>query len=579
MVARARRIDPVSAALVVGPILVFAVMAWRLRWTHDDGFITLRVVDQVFAGNGPVYNQGQRVEAFTSPLHVGLLVVARALFGWALDQAWLGLIITLVSAVAGLSASAAGAARLARAGGARRRLVPFGLLVPVAIPPMWEYATAGLETGIAIGWVGISFWLVALVVTSGIERRLWLVAAFVGLGPLVRPELALFSVALLAVLLTSAAVRGERKLRLTMLAAALALPVAYQVFRMGYYATLVPNTALAKEASGSRWGQGWYYLTNFTSPYLVVVPLLAFAAWLGFGRRRSLTRSFGGPDGRNLVAAMLAAAVAQTMYVVRVGGDYMHGRMLLIPMFALCCPLAVVAVPKAQQARTVVSACVAGTAIWAAFVGLSRRAPLPEGFFGSRAVAEQRPFFTSYAGNPHPVTLDDWRASFLWQAGDEARRAHAADRDVLLNHVEYPGITLGRETPLDAGRGTFLFIDGIGVASARAGVDVDVIDLHGLADPLSSRMPSLVPRGLPGHEKVLPEAWALAEAGQSQVSEAAADAVVATGCGDLQRLLAAIRGPLTPGRFVRNVAASPGFTRLVLPKDPAEASACARVGR
>jgi arabinofuranosyltransferase len=37
------------------------------RWVQEDGFITIRVAQQVLAGNGPVYNAGERVEAFTSP--------------------------------------------------------------------------------------------------------------------------------------------------------------------------------------------------------------------------------------------------------------------------------------------------------------------------------------------------------------------------------------------------------------------------------------------------------------------------------------------------------------------------------
>ena len=67
----------------------------------------------------------------------------------------------------------------------------------------------------------------------------------------------------------------------------------YQVFRMGYYAALVPNTALAKAAGGSRWSQGWYYLGNFVLPYGLYVPLAVFAAWLWLGRRRSMSKTFG----------------------------------------------------------------------------------------------------------------------------------------------------------------------------------------------------------------------------------------------------------------------------------------------
>ncbi len=236
-------------------------MAWTWRWTHDDGFITFRVVDQVFAGHGPVYNQGERVEAFTSPLHLGLLVVLRALFGWALDQAWLSLLLTLGAAAGGMVAAADGARSLARAGGARGRFVPFAILVPAALPPMWEYATAGLETGLAVGWVGLSFCLLARLAArqkevgrqpAGAEplvgrRRLLVIAAVVGLGPLVRPECTVLSIGFVVALATFAAARPVRRWQLV--AAAVALPLAYELFRMAYYAALVPNTALAKAAS------------------------------------------------------------------------------------------------------------------------------------------------------------------------------------------------------------------------------------------------------------------------------------------------------------------------------------------
>lgn len=576
---RRRTTDWVSAALIGLPIVGFVVMAWSKRWTHDDGFITLRVVDQVFAGHGPVYNSGQRVEAFTSPLHLFLLVVARALFGWALNEAWLGVILTIGGAVAGLLGAVAGSAVLARASGAKGRLLPLGILVPVALPPMWEYATAGLETGIAIGWIGISFWLLARVATADRKAldppRLWPVAIVVGLGPLVRPEGLILSVAFVAVLAASHAAGPDRRRRLSVVAVAAALPLAYEVFRMGYYGTLVPNTALAKAAGGSRWGQGWYYLVNFAGPYLLVVPLVVFGAWLAVGRRWSITRTFGGSDGRNLVAATVAGAALQALYVVRVGGDYMHARMLLMPMFALCCPLAVVVLPRAARASTAVVACVATLGGWAALVSLAQRPPHPESFFGGHSIAEQRVFYAKLAGNPHPVTLDEWSGSYPYRIGEEARQAHAAGRDQLITAVGFGGITLPPVEQLPEGSGAVLFLDGIGVAGERAGVDVPVIDLHGLADPIASRVPILHPRELPGHEKVLPQSWALAEAGVRPGDPLAGSAPLALHCGDVGRLLRAIDGPITPARFLRNLVDAPGFTTLVIPKEPdATASAC-----
>jgi len=58
-VATARTRLPRSAAsllLVALPILILAVIAWQRRWVAEDGFINFRVVNNIFAGHGPVFN-------------------------------------------------------------------------------------------------------------------------------------------------------------------------------------------------------------------------------------------------------------------------------------------------------------------------------------------------------------------------------------------------------------------------------------------------------------------------------------------------------------------------------------------
>ncbi|WP_436772832.1 hypothetical protein [Yinghuangia sp. YIM S09857] len=81
-----RRLDLAATA---GPTVFLAAMGWNRRWMADDGLILTRVVRQVVAGNGPVYNVGERVETSTgtawqwllvavhSQMH-GLLIAARA---------------------------------------------------------------------------------------------------------------------------------------------------------------------------------------------------------------------------------------------------------------------------------------------------------------------------------------------------------------------------------------------------------------------------------------------------------------------------------------------------------------------
>ncbi|MDN5760436.1 MAG: hypothetical protein L0H59_18265, partial [Tomitella sp.] len=59
-----------TAAVTVVGILVagglFTYGAWQRRWTADDGLIVMRTVRNLYAGNGPVFNKGERVEVNTS---------------------------------------------------------------------------------------------------------------------------------------------------------------------------------------------------------------------------------------------------------------------------------------------------------------------------------------------------------------------------------------------------------------------------------------------------------------------------------------------------------------------------------
>src|SRR5919201_6464144 len=74
---RVLRIDRRRTATLVAvmvPMIVILIMGWQHRWIADDGFINFRYVDQIRHGNGPVFNAGERVEAFTSPLWLALLV-------------------------------------------------------------------------------------------------------------------------------------------------------------------------------------------------------------------------------------------------------------------------------------------------------------------------------------------------------------------------------------------------------------------------------------------------------------------------------------------------------------------------
>ena len=176
------------------PALLLLVLGWTQRWVTDDAFINFRVVDQLLAGNGPVFNAGERVEAYTSPLWLAILAAIHGILGFV-SLEWLTVVLGLLLSVAGVAMATAAAALLAHP--RRGLLIPAGALVFVALPPTWDYATSGLENGLVFAWLGGTY-LALVAAHRGDVTRIGAIAVLAGLGPLIRPDLALFSVAFAA---------------------------------------------------------------------------------------------------------------------------------------------------------------------------------------------------------------------------------------------------------------------------------------------------------------------------------------------------------------------------------------------
>ncbi|MGH9182250.1 MAG: hypothetical protein ACRDZ9_00220 [Acidimicrobiales bacterium] len=564
-----------AASLTVPPAFL-AGAGWARRWVAEDAFITLRVVDQIFAGNGPVFNAGERVEAATSPLWTSLLAGSRLLLPVPVER--LSVLLGLGLTLAGLLLATLASLRLVRLSHRSGPVVPLGALVVVAVPPMWDFATSGLETGLTFCWLGGCFWLLARhrpgPGTRPPPRGLSLAgAATMGLGPLVRPDLAVFSVAFLVALL--AVTGGSWRRRGALLGAGLALPLLYQVFRMGYYAALVPNAAFAKEASMARWSQGWYYLGDLVGTYRLAVPLAVVGA-LALALAVRLSRR-GGASAL-LLGAPVVGALLHGAYVVRVGGDFMHGRLLLPALFGLAMPVMVVVAGGALRlgaAATVLA--------WAA-TSAGLRPPYDP--VGPGMIADERRFYADAASQPNPVVVADYGASEWAQMGREARSWAVAGRGLLaLRPAGQPAHLLDLDPGL--GIGAAVASGNVGILGFAAGTDVGVVDLLGLGDSLGGRI-LLTQRQRPGHEKVLDPAWVvarLAARGAALPATVSPTGVAAARralrCGQLAELLEATQAPLTPTRFLTNMAQALHLHGLRVDNDPrrAERQLCRGPGR
>src|SRR6185503_12476547 len=127
--------------------------------------------EMTIRGHPLAFNPGERVEAGTSPLWIGLLSALRLTLGWFVELPWLAVVCGLGLTVVGVGAAVAASAALVghlegqgRGPGPRPdgfRLLPAGALVFAALPPVWDFSTSGLETGLAFGWIGGCQWLLA----------------------------------------------------------------------------------------------------------------------------------------------------------------------------------------------------------------------------------------------------------------------------------------------------------------------------------------------------------------------------------------------------------------------------------
>ena len=259
--------------VLVAPVVTLAVLAWVHRSIYYDGYIYLHVVANILAGHGPVFNAGRRVEAFTSPLWTLLLTLAALVTPFRTTS--LAVDFGALLTAGGLGLAIAGSVRLVRRAEPEAFLLPLGAAVFLAVPAVWSLATLGLETGLVFFWTGACLCILVRWAAATGERppAWWLVV--LGMGPLVRPELGVDSIVFIGTLVAVDRTAITHRDRARIVAWAVVVPLAYEVFRMGYYGMLVANTAVAKEAALPHVGRGLHYFTDFSSTYLLIVPASA----------------------------------------------------------------------------------------------------------------------------------------------------------------------------------------------------------------------------------------------------------------------------------------------------------------
>lgn len=614
----ASRYSRLSRTIFIGGIALtatlFAVGGWQRRWIADDGLIVLRTVRNIMAGNGPVFNAGERVEANTSTVWTYLVWFFSWLTQARLEYVVLG--IALVLSVLAIVFAMLGSARLW--GGTKSALlVPAGALVYIAVPPARDYVTSGLETSLVICWLAVLWWW--LIRWSQTERpRLpgfFGLVFFAGLAPLIRPEMTLVGALALAMIFCAPVPETRLRplvFRVCIVAVAGLVPVAYQIWRMGYYGLPYPNTAVAKDAGGAKWHQGLVYLWNFIGPYWLLVPLVLLTIGgvvaVLFGRPdqpygvHALDEQDKTPRNRihrfsvwlhspaAVVVLMVGSGLLLTVYQTRVGGDFMHGRVLLPQLFCLMLPVAVLPlrIPEGffggsahgsrrlDLAFVVVLAAFLGTAGWALFAA-NTTAITTGTKISSTGIVDERVYYVLNTGHDHPIRAEDY-LDYPRMRGMVRDIANTPEGGLLLNS---PSFVFWYVAPPPApipegGAGHTVFFLNLGMTSMNVPLDVRVIDQMGLAYPLAAHTERLED-GRIGHDKNLYPDWVVVDAGMVDVKpwlpwfmddKWVAQARVALSCPQTQDLLASSRSPLTFDRFQNNIRQALGFASYRIDRVP-----------
>ena len=115
---------------------------------------------------------------------------------------------------------------------------------------------------------------------------------------------------------------------------------------------------------------------------------------------------------------MLVSGLLQALYWIRQGGDFMHGRVLLTPLFCMLAPVAVIPLvlpDGTRMARGAGYLFVGATSVlWLSVVGWSLWAANSSGMGADATrvtytgIVDERRFYAQATGHAHPLTAADY---------------------------------------------------------------------------------------------------------------------------------------------------------------------------
>lgn len=447
------RIDNPDRVLYYSSLILLVFILIRNLWVSDDAFITLRTVDNFLHGYGLVWNIGERVQVFTHPLWMFLLVIFAFLIPSPLYVFYVPSLLLSIWLIVLLIRNFAGSTT---------RMILAVILFGGSMSFI-DYSSSGLENP-------LTHFLLALFLIQYFKdepdsrMRLFKLSLLAGLAALNRLDTVVFY---LPALFEQFMRQKDRKWQAVLVLAAGFLPIlVWEFFALYYYGFPFPNTYYVKAATGLPtsllFKQGAVYIQNSFH----WDPLTLGAVWVG------MLSVFWQRETRRISIAL--GGLLYLFYVLWIGGDFMSGRFFSGVFLIGWVLLMTFDAEKAfgSMPRQAVNLMLALLAI----IGLSA----------------DRPPLLMYASQPG--MSDD-------QFGVANEKYYYFGGNGWLNYIKhgslhelaYQGMMVGqaKETPVE--------MNTIGMYGYYAGPDIYIIDSYALSDPLRAHIPVNVGMSRVGH--------------------------------------------------------------------------------
>jgi len=296
--------DPLRFSLIAALAVLALIFVFNL-WVCDDAFITLRVVDNFLHGYGLVWNVGERVQVFTNPLWMFVLLACKVFIKDPLEAFYIPSLILSVAVIFLI---------LTRFARGTRAVILAGVALGGSMAFI-DYSSSGLENPLTHFLIVL---LLLVLFREGLSnrRKLVYISLLSGLAALNRLDTLLIFAPALVYQIHLNRPGLWRALGIAFLCF---LPfILWELFAAFYYGFPFPNSFYVKAQMGfsiyQRFDQGWVYHGNSFH----WDPLTLGAILLG------LVTVVLQREPRRVVIAL--GIILYQLYILWIGGDFMSGR-------------------------------------------------------------------------------------------------------------------------------------------------------------------------------------------------------------------------------------------------------------